>query len=121
MKGNERKEQLRTLKAMVEEVLRDIPATRDSDIKLTIEVWRRFFPEKVQFDREGRHYVFLTDLYTLPREDNVKRIRAMFQNDPDNPQYPPTTLEVALERGMEEQHWRRALGLANNFRELDLR
>ena len=106
---------------MVEEILRDIPATRDSDIKLTIEIWRRFFPEKVHFNREGQHYVMLQDLYTLPREDAVKRIRAMFQNDVDRPMYPPTTLEVALERGMQEQHWRRALGYANNFRELDLR
>lgn len=121
MKGNERRAKLQTLKAMVEEVLREIPATRDSDIKLTIEVWRRFYPEKVHWDKDGKHYVLLQDLYALPREDNVKRIRAHFQNDPDNPQYPPTTLEVALERGMEEQHWRRALGLANSFRQLDLR
>lgn len=121
MTDNARKERLRTLKGMVEEILRDIPATRDNDIKLMIEVWRRFYPEKFNWNDKGETYIFLIDLYTLPREDNVKRIRALFQNDPERPMYPPTSLAVALERGMEETAWRRALGYANSSREIDLR
>ena len=107
---------------MVESVLRDIPSTRDSDITLTIEIWRRFYPEKIVEQRgiAGVEFVSLGSLYSLPREDNVKRIRAQFQNNPERPMYPPTKLEVALERGMEEQVWRRALGYANNSHQIDI-
>lgn len=110
---------IQTLKRMVEEVLQDIPETRDSDIRLTIEIWKRFYPQRILMSATNREMVALDSLYDLPREDNVKRIRAKFQNDPEMPLYPPTKLEIALERGFNEETWKKALGYATNV--LDLR
>jgi hypothetical protein len=96
-------EPISTLKRMVESVLQDTPAARDSDITLTIEIWKRFYPQRVYGGT-----VRLTDLYDLPREDNVKRVRAKFQNE--DKLYLPTTWEIAKARGIEEDVWRTALG-----------
>lgn len=102
-------ENIKTLKGQVESVLQDIPETRNSDIALTIEIWRRFFPDKIRtLDGGAVEYVSLGSLYSLPREDNVKRVRAMFQNV--QKKYLPTKWEVAKARGIEEDEWRTALG-----------
>lgn len=58
---------------MVECVMTEVPATRDDDVLLTTEIWRRFYGVG---DR-----VFLSQIGTLPREDVVKRVRAKIQND----------------------------------------
>ena len=48
------------------------------------------------------------DLYWLPREDNVKRVRAFWQND--KKKFLPTVLEVAIARRINEDEWRVAMG-----------
>ena len=48
--------------------------------------------------------VELKNIMDLPREDNVKRIRAKFQNE--EKKYLPTTLEVARQRKISEEEWR---------------
>lgn len=93
----------------VEAVLRDIPETRNSDIRLTIEIWKRYYPHKlIQGAKTQRLVVPLDELYNLPREDNVKRIRAQFQND--RLKYLPTTWEVAKKRKINEEVWRKCMG-----------
>lgn len=92
---------------MVESVLSDTPAARNSDIALTIEVWKRFYPQRMRA-RDGRSYVALDDLYDLPREDNVKRTRAYLQNV--RKLYLPTDAKVARARGINEDEWRVAMG-----------
>lgn len=107
---------IKTLKGMVESVLADTPETRNSDIALTIAIWRRFFPSLVRQEKHhdgrtyslGEEYVRVKDLFELPREDNVKRVRAMFQNE--KKLYLPTSWEVAKGRGLEEDEWRVAMG-----------
>ena len=91
----------------VEEILRNIPETRNSDITLMIEVWKRFYKNKLKVAKTGQHGVYLEDLYYLPREDTIKRIRAKFN---ENGQFYPTDWEVAKARGMEEDQWRVAMG-----------
>ena len=60
------------LRDMVETVLRDDEETRNSDIKLTIAIWIKYYPDYVldtsQGDKSG---IFLDALFILPREDNV--------------------------------------------------
>ena len=96
-----------TLKAQVEEVLRNEPETRNSDIKLTIAIWRRFYPAKIKKGASGEEGVLLKDLFDLPREDNVKRVRAQFNADG---KFFPTDWEVAKARGIQQDQWRVALG-----------
>ena len=88
---------------MVASVLREVPATRNSDITLTIEIWKRFFPNRIKDAR----YILIADLYELPREDNVKRARAYFQNT--KKVYLPTDWAIAKRRGILEDEWRVAL------------
>lgn len=82
--------------------LEDMPETRNSDITLTIAIWRRFYPQYVV---DGS--VQLSDLYTLPREDNIKRVRAKLNADG---KYYPSILEVALHRRIKEDDWRKFMG-----------
>jgi len=93
---------LETLKSQVEAVLADEPETRNSDIGLLIAIWRKFYGIKMA--------VNVSQLYELPREDNVKRIRAKFQNEEGK--YLPTELKIALKRGILEDKWRAFMGYA---------
>lgn len=95
----------KTIKEMVEACLRNIPETRNSDVTLMIEIWKRYFPHKL-FSVE-RLAVRLSDLYDLPREDNIKRVRAQFNSEG---KYYPTDWKVAKARGLKEDEWRVALG-----------
>lgn len=102
----------KTVKAMVEEVLRNEPETRNSDVLLTRKVWERFFPQRIIETVRGPA-VLLASLNDLPREDNVKRVRAKFNQEG---KYYPTDWKVAKGRGMEENEWRAALGYPTKYR-----
>lgn len=99
------------LKDMVETVLRDVEETRNSDITLTIEIWKRYYPDDVlNTSRGDKTGIFLESLYNLPREDNVKRIRAKLQNEENK--YLPTSEEVRRKRQISEDSWYDYLGYA---------
>ena len=90
---------------MVESCLRRFPKTRNSDIELTIRIWKEYFPQRiVTRQADERDYVAVRDLFDLPREDNVKRIRAKIQNELGK--FLPTSLEIAKQRQIEEGEWR---------------
>jgi hypothetical protein len=91
---------LKTLKSQVRYILENNIESRNSDITLMIEVWKKFYGVQENID--------LYQLYDLPREDNIKRIRAKFQNE--DGLYLPTTWEVAKRRGIEENKWRVFMG-----------
>ena len=100
---------IKTLKGMVRSILEDVPATRNSDITLMIEVWKRFYPQRVFISALNNYEgIRLSDLYDLPREDNIKRVRAQFQNV--KKLYLPTDLKIAQRRGIKEDDWRVAMG-----------
>ena len=92
---------MKGLKGKVKMVLIQYPSTRNSDIALTIQIWKMFYGIKEEVE--------LARLYDLPREDNVKRIRAKFCQKGFYWAY-PTTLEVAKRRRIAEDIWREALG-----------
>ena len=102
---------MKTLKSQVEHCLQTLPETRNSDITLTIAIWKRFYEEKLFKDEFGATAVRVRDLMELPREDNIKRIRAQFNA---KGQYMPTVWKVAKQRGFKETEWRNFLGYPVN-------
>jgi len=92
-----------TLKNQVEHILETNPATRNSDITLMIYIWRTFHSRYIVDDT-----IKLDSLYELPREDNIKRIRATFQNEEGK--YLPSDPEIRRKRGIREEQWRAFLG-----------
>lgn len=89
-----------TLKARVEYLLKEFPETRNSDVLLTIKIWKMFYGAK--------DMMTLEHLYDLPSQDGIKRVRAYFQNTLRI--YPPTIKEIALKRHWLESDWKIALG-----------
>lgn len=81
--------------------------SRNSDIRLTQMIWWRFYNDKFE-TINGKAYVEIGALFDLPREDNIKRIRAKIQNDLH--EFLPTDPEVARKRGWEIDEWRSYLG-----------
>jgi hypothetical protein len=104
---------MRTLKQEVEYVLENYPLTRNSDIDLTIRIWETYHQDKfakilkTNQDKSAFEKMRLV-MMELPREDNVKRIRAKFQNEMKV--YLPTSEEVAKKRGFKVEEWRELLG-----------
>lgn len=101
---------LKTLTDRVGYCLRNFPDTRDSDITLMIRIWRTFYSgtlKGIPAPNGLLEAVLLKDLYELPREDAIKRVRAKFNEDG---RYYPTSWEVAQTRGLKEDRWRNALG-----------
>jgi hypothetical protein len=96
------------LREQVLDCLLNFPDTRNSDIKLTNSIWYKYYPDKIQKNDNGELVVRLLDLYDLPREDNVKRIRATIQNDEGK--FLPTDKEVIKQRRINEEKWRKELG-----------
>lgn len=97
------------LKNMVEQVLRDNPKyqgveARNSDVALMVLVWQRWYG--VSDKPDG--IVHVRRLFDLPREDNVKRVRAKIQNEEHK--YLPTNPDVLIKRGILEEYWEDALG-----------
>lgn len=99
---------IKNLKQKVHDILRDVPETRNSDIALMIEVWRKHCPSYIKKGASGEEGVWLKDLYDLPREDNIKRVRAYWQNT--KKLYYPTDEAVAKARGINSDEWRVAMG-----------
>jgi hypothetical protein len=98
---------IKNLKKMVELVLRDYPETRNDDIVLTKQIWISWFSHYIT-DIGGERFVKLQYLSELPREDNIKRIRASLQNE--HHIYLPTIESVARKRKLNIDEWRGAMG-----------
>ncbi len=99
---------IKQLKDKVRKMLSLYPETRNSDITLTIRIWKEYYPNRIiTRASDMKDYVALTDLFDLPREDNIKRLRAKIQNEEGK--YLPTDLKIALKRGIEEDKWHKAM------------
>lgn len=94
-------EQIEKLDSKVRAVLDEHPETRNSDITLTIKIWREYY------DVHGA-FLAIDRLYELPSVDDVKRIRAKIQNE--EKLYPPTDWKIAKKRHWLEDEWKRAMG-----------
>jgi len=103
---------INTLKFQVEQILRDFPESRNSDITLMIELWKRYFPHYIRTGTSGELGIWLQGLYDLPREDGISRLRRLIQNDETRiPElrFLPTSWEVARQRSINEETWRIAM------------
>lgn len=98
---------INTLDYKVRAVLASDEKSRNSDIRLTQMVWWKYYRGSL-IERDGRVYVDVAKLFDLPREDNIKRIRAKIQNV--EKKFLPTDPEVAKKRGWEIESWREYLG-----------
>lgn len=81
--------------------------SRNSDIRLTQVLWWNHYRSYMK-NIDGKIYVNVADLFTLPREDNIKRIRAKIQNV--EKKWLPTDPAIAKKRGWQEDEWREYLG-----------
>lgn len=95
------------VKKMVLSCLERYPETRNSDITLTQTLWSYYYPSKVHSSASG-NFIYLRDLFDLPREDHIKRIRANIQNDEHL--FLPTSYEVMKKRKDAKTSWREYLG-----------
>lgn len=81
--------------------------SRNSDIRLTQVLWWTYYRDELK-EIDTVYYVKLGSLFDLPREDNIKRIRAKIQNE--EKLFLPTDPAIAKKRGWQEDEWRRHLG-----------
>ena len=111
---------IKKLADKIEYCLNHYPETRNSDIALTIKIWEIFHARFIVANKGGVKWVKLADLYSLPREDNVKRIRAKIQSPKkfmrthsynDLPRYLPTERTVRRKRKINEDTWKTFLSL----------
>lgn len=112
------------LKIQILDILEKHPKSRDSDQWLTIKLWCVFYPSRIirkeaecscapdratlgcpkHTGREAEPMIRLADIMDLPREDNIKRIRAVIQNE--EKQFLPTSWAVAKQRKINEEEWK---------------
>jgi len=95
------------LKDQILHCLEVYPETRNSDITLMIRIWQTFTNKVIYSKKTKEHYIKVKDLYDLPREDWVKRIRAKIQNE--NNLFLPTDPEVIKARKKNQKKWLRQL------------
>lgn len=91
------------LKDKVLQGLAQCPEARDDDIKLTNWIWLNYYADHISKNEQGEYVVRLIDLYRLPREDAVKRLRAKFN---EQGKYLPTNKEVLKKRRLLEKDCR---------------
>lgn len=99
---------IKQLKQKVKKMLALYPETRNSDVELTLRIWKEYYPMRIlKREKDGKDYVALTDLFDLPREDNIKRLRAKIQNEEFL--YLPTSKKVAEQRKINMDRWYKAM------------
>lgn len=98
---------IKDLDKKVRNILHTDEKSRNSDIRLTQLIWWTYYSQHIHKFNES-YYVEITSLFDLPREDNIKRIRAKIQNE--EKLYLPTDPAVAKKRGWNEDEWREYLG-----------
>jgi len=88
-----------TLKDKIIHCLNKYPDTRNSDIRLTNAVWYEYHNSKLIRLDNGELAVKLVDLYELPREDMIKRTRALLNSEG---LYLPTDEKILKQRKLLE-------------------
>lgn len=95
---------IKELKSKILKILAEFPKARDSDIWLTIKLWTLYYPTRIDRTDPENPKIALKDILEMPREDNVKRIRAKIQNEEHL--YLPESFQVRKQRKISEDEWR---------------
>lgn len=99
-----RKNQRNKLKREIENILFAYADSRDDDLRLTMYIWREFYPKLARRDAQNNLYFLARDIVdSLPREDHIKRIRAKIQNE--EKRFLPTSWVVAKKRRIAQDSW----------------
>lgn len=98
---------IKGLKQQVLRILDEFPQSRNSDQWLTIKLWCVFYPSRIVRLENEEPMIRLKDIMDLPREDNVKRVRAIIQNVENK--FLPTSLAIVKQRKINEELWREYL------------
>jgi len=99
---------IKQLKKRVYYCLEHFEDTRNSDILLTIFLWREYYPQFIKKGKDNDLGIYLKNLFDLPREDNIKRARAYWQNTKHK--FLPTDWSVAKQRKILQDEWRVSMG-----------
>ncbi len=92
------------LKEMVLDILATDEKSRNCDQYLTLQIWCKYYPQYITRDDQDYQVVKLINIYIdLPREDHIKRIRAIIQNVKNK--YLPTDEKVRKQRKITEEKW----------------
>jgi hypothetical protein len=102
---------MNNLKQKILWILSEDEQSRNSDIRLTQMIWYKFYNSKIINLDDGTKAVRLRDLFDLPREDNIKRVRAKIQNEEGK--FLPTSAEVRKQRKIKEWKWREQMSPSN--------
>lgn len=89
---------------MVKDILELYPHTRNDDAQLTFAIIWKYLPKEV-IQMDGRSFIS-TDALKTVREDNVKRIRAKYNEEGF---YLPTDSKVIERRKSNQKDWKRLL------------
>jgi len=98
------------IREMIIYCLENFPETRNSDIALTLKVWQYFTDKVVWSEKTNSHWVQIKDLFDLPREDHIKRVRASLNAVG---MFMPTDPKVIEARNKSKKQWREELGYKN--------
>jgi len=98
-----------TIQDKIEFCLRKYPNTSNSDIRLTASVWYEFHNSSLS-QQDGELAVKLSEMYKLPREDQIKRYRAKFNAQG---KYMPTDQKVFKQRKLNEKYWHEEFSPSN--------
>lgn len=95
------------LKEKVEIILKNVSRSREDDQYLTLCIWVKYYPEFLFKNELGEYCVKLSDTLKIPKQDNVKRIRAKFNSQG---LYLPTNPNVIKKRKILDKQWKQDLG-----------
>lgn len=98
---------MKNLTKMVEVALEKDEESRNSDIRCMLVIWNTYFKGFLKTDEDGDKIVKLKYLNSLPREDHIKRIRAVIQNEQER--FLPTLASVRKRRLINEEKWQNYL------------
>jgi hypothetical protein len=102
MQQKEQEKRIRNLREIVEKELSINKKARNDDQFLTLSIWWRHYPEYF-IVHECKYYIKADAVLSLPREDNIKRLRAKIQNE--ERKYLPDDPIVRKKRGISEEVW----------------
>lgn len=97
---------IKTLKYKVGYCLNKYEEARNSDIKLANAVIYEFYNSKVT-DINGELWIKLNNIYDVPKFSDIERVRRKFN---EKLMYLPTNKEIAIQRKIGEQEWKKAMG-----------
>lgn len=84
-------------------LLKEFPKTRDNDVYLTLKFWLHYYKSRLDLTDPKNPKVSFKDIMDLPREEHIRRIRAIIQNEEHK--FLPIDPQVRKQRKISEREW----------------